>query len=604
MRISKIIVISLSLSLLCWWSVAGAVDIQVSNWGNLDSAQQAVINEKISLWEGRLPAFGPPDHVVQLEFNMEDMGTLRYPYFTPDAELMRALLDRDDPELTTLGVTDNFGYDANGRPTSARIRFNSNAAVNWYYGLLPPVPEDEFDFYTVANHEIAHALGFTVNCQRFSDNVTANPGGSRSYNPNPDPGEPTGSLTPANQGTHTDPGTHPDDLMNPTIGPGERRTPSALDENIMEHNVWAKGKTSGGKKTGVRVHETFRIHQDEYDSGATDLHFKIWQKEDNIEINGWKVEVKVGEAPAFDNVNGHRGEQPEPAHSDVNNIGGTAPTDNPDNGKHAVDVDCNGGTIPFCTWVEIDATIWLTSWNTKRLADIEWTNTALQNIAVPAHGWTIGFPIDIGGGAYEHTFTFTNDSDELLVLSGVGILDEAAYYPNLDDIVDQIPLSIPGDTILAAGEEITLTIDTQGDFLAGHIYGTYTIGIPELPANFTDILDHIVVDTTGGEVWRYLPGDVNMANGNWPPTVIGGDVTYLVNYFRSMPSSQPCLLDGFWGSADANGDCIIIGSDVTKLVSYFRGMTYLGYCPDYAPSWPTPEDLPVDSPPGWPNCED
>ncbi|MCP4582552.1 MAG: hypothetical protein GY839_13165 [candidate division Zixibacteria bacterium] len=103
--------------------------------------------------------------------------------------------------------------------------------------------------------------------------------------------------------------------------------------------------------------------------------------------------------------------------------------------------------------------------------------------------------------------------------------------------------------------------------------------------------------------YEYLPGDANMANGVWPPTVIGGDVTYLVNYFRSMPSSQACLLGGFYCSADANGDCAIIGSDVTRLVNYFRGQTTLEYCPDYEPAWPIPDDLPEEAPVGWPNCE-
>ncbi|MCP4581994.1 MAG: hypothetical protein GY839_10270 [candidate division Zixibacteria bacterium] len=101
--------------------------------------------------------------------------------------------------------------------------------------------------------------------------------------------------------------------------------------------------------------------------------------------------------------------------------------------------------------------------------------------------------------------------------------------------------------------------------------------------------------------YQYLPGDANMPNGIWPPTVIGADVTYLVNYFRAL--NDPCLLDGFFASADANGDCLVIGSDVTKLVTYFRGLTTLSYCIDYEPAWPTPADLPVGAPSGWPNCE-
>ncbi|MCP4581999.1 MAG: hypothetical protein GY839_10295 [candidate division Zixibacteria bacterium] len=101
----------------------------------------------------------------------------------------------------------------------------------------------------------------------------------------------------------------------------------------------------------------------------------------------------------------------------------------------------------------------------------------------------------------------------------------------------------------------------------------------------------------------YLPGDVGMLLGGWPPMAIGGDVTWLVGYFRGHLSDQPCLLDGFWASADANGDCIIIGSDLTKLVNYFRGLTSLSYCPEYPPAWPTSDDLPAEAPEGWPNCE-
>ncbi len=103
--------------------------------------------------------------------------------------------------------------------------------------------------------------------------------------------------------------------------------------------------------------------------------------------------------------------------------------------------------------------------------------------------------------------------------------------------------------------------------------------------------------------YEYLPGDANMYNGLWPPQVIGGDVTYLVNYFRGVEACQPCPLDDFWCSADANGDCNIIGSDVTRLVNYFRGNVSLLYCPDYEPLWLTPDDLPAEAPVGWPNCD-
>jgi len=100
---------------------------------------------------------------------------------------------------------------------------------------------------------------------------------------------------------------------------------------------------------------------------------------------------------------------------------------------------------------------------------------------------------------------------------------------------------------------------------------------------------------------EYLPGDANMNIGDWPPSVIGSDVTYLVNYFRIL--AEPCLLSGFYCSADINGDCLIIGSDVTKLVSYFRGTAEISSCVYYESAWPTPDDLPAEEPDHWPNCE-
>jgi hypothetical protein len=113
--------------------------------------------------------------------------------------------------------------------------------------------------------------------------------------------------------------------------------------------------------------------------------------------------------------------------------------------------------------------------------------------------------------------------------------------------------------------------------------------------------------------YDYLPGDANMYNGVWPPAVLGADVTYLINYFRAMETSQPCPLDGFWASADANGDCSVIGSDATRLINYLRGVGEIEYCPDYPPVWhlPKPEwnpshpDYPdlESKPVGWPNCE-
>ena len=101
----------------------------------------------------------------------------------------------------------------------------------------------------------------------------------------------------------------------------------------------------------------------------------------------------------------------------------------------------------------------------------------------------------------------------------------------------------------------------------------------------------------------YVPGDANMYNASWPPAVIGSDVTYLVNYFRGIPSNPACLINGFYCAADVNGSCTVIGSDVTRLVNYFRGQGAIEPCLDYPPSWATPADCPTEAPSNWPGCE-
>jgi hypothetical protein len=103
------------------------------------------------------------------------------------------------------------------------------------------------------------------------------------------------------------------------------------------------------------------------------------------------------------------------------------------------------------------------------------------------------------------------------------------------------------------------------------------------------------------QLYLYLPADANMAVGQYPPALIGGDVTWLVNYFRGL--AEPCIISGFYLAGDTNGDCMVIGGDVTWLVNYFRGLSDVSYCPDFPPAWLSPDDCPVDSPGGWPNCE-
>jgi hypothetical protein len=129
--------------------------------------------------------------------------------------------------------------------------------------------------------------------------------------------------------------------------------------------------------------------------------------------------------------------------------------------------------------------------------------------------------------------------------------------------------------------------------------------VKDRDTTMSELMTIVLDSTTSFEIimsnitsYNYLPGDANMENGIWPPTVIGGDVTYLVGWFRGINGSY--FVGGFYNSADANGGCSIIGSDVTRLVSFFSGTAAISHCADYPTAWPPlPDEMPSD----WPNCE-
>jgi hypothetical protein len=102
-------------------------------------------------------------------------------------------------------------------------------------------------------------------------------------------------------------------------------------------------------------------------------------------------------------------------------------------------------------------------------------------------------------------------------------------------------LIMPTDTLVTHGQHLfwrILAIDDDSLIRIG--------GIPEQSRKITII----------------PPGDANCDGA-----VLGGDVTYLVRYFKSLGPAPDPLLAG-----DANTDCELRGSDVTYLVCYFKGL--------------------------------
>ena len=209
-----------------------AFDIQVGSYGNLSPEQRAVVDAKILLWEARITA---PGHVVTLEFDNADLGAKKKAPSSGVEPVLAGPGGARGARGSTLAETSDFTEDEAGRPTGAKITINNNPNVPWYTGLATPVPAGQYDLWTVINHEIVHALGFTIYNSRFDGHVVDGPGSERTYNPG---GVPTATLTPESEGTHLADPPHAGDLMGPELPAGERRVPSQLDIDLLLHDVW------------------------------------------------------------------------------------------------------------------------------------------------------------------------------------------------------------------------------------------------------------------------------------------------------------------------------------------------------------------------------
>jgi hypothetical protein len=265
-----------------------------------------------------------------------------------------------------------------------------------------------------------------------------------------------------------------------------------------QFNAYALIDVSGGTAKGVEVRETFSVLQDKFLLGAHDLHFKLWQQEDNVEVNGWDAIISD-----FDYAISIRGNQPEPAHSQLKNLGGIPPTNNPDNGQHAVDVDASFSTtvqaVPYNTEVKVVSTFWLTHYNTKHIESTWTRRDDTPQKAVPNNGWEVNWPVEnpSNPGQYLHTIKIIiDDLTESVTITGFTYLASTVRYADLSIIA--FPAPIP-DFDLAPQQSWSLNAPTLGTFVGGHIYFKYGIRWNGVKV-FEDIVDHPVTSLVVGGV--------------------------------------------------------------------------------------------------------
>lgn|GEM_PF-2783824 len=245
--------------------------------------------------------------------------------------------------------------------------------------------------------------------------------------------------------------------------------------------------TTGGCKARVKVRETNSVKQTAYPSGAHDLEVLMWQKEDNIEVNGW--EAQFGAPFHTDNslTSSNRADQPAPAHSRTQNGGENTNcphTDIADNGMHGVfaEVHFDQSTAPNASVeendsVDVTSTLWLTCHNTQR-TQFTWSRRDRSMAkAAPAHGWQIHWPIedDQTPGQYIHILRLFNDDSEPFDIRNLQYVVSPTYYDDLSTVDFSAAASVPDFSLTIQGASRIVPIVTQGERNGEHIYFRFDV---------------------------------------------------------------------------------------------------------------------------------
>ncbi|QDT44366.1 putative outer membrane protein pmp20 precursor [Gimesia alba] len=165
-----------------------------------DDSIGQVIEAAVDTWETALGL----DEPLEVEVIVRDFGTAQ------------------------LGSGQTTEYNADGIPVGGRVAIDDDAnGLGWHVDVTDLPVGGGYDLYTVLLHEIGHVLGFTRYYSGFGSLVETDGNGDLVF---------VGSdFTVAldSTGLHTEDPAFPDDLMNDTLDPGVRKTPSDISVQML-----------------------------------------------------------------------------------------------------------------------------------------------------------------------------------------------------------------------------------------------------------------------------------------------------------------------------------------------------------------------------------
>ena len=213
----------------------------IPTYMNVGDPERSVIEAAISRWEDLLPGLRVFNVTIQTSYLG---GTLAFAseFVEENGVPIGASITIDDGSGGIPWFIDETPFD-DREFRGGRNPFHGDA------GRSGPAA-GAVDLLTVMQHELGHALGFSIFYPSFAARVVDAPDGNRTYLGS----TVTARLTGAGGGTHTLPEEYPFDLMNPELMLGHRLNPSPLDLALL-HDAFGYDVTPAQPVQGVPVPE-------------------------------------------------------------------------------------------------------------------------------------------------------------------------------------------------------------------------------------------------------------------------------------------------------------------------------------------------------------